>query len=314
MKSCGAPSTSARAGRHRQGQQAHQPHVVVERQPRHEHVIVGIEAGRLGHGIEVGAQHAVGEHDALGVGRGPAGELQDRQPVGVIGRANPRAPGSPAARSSTADHRRVAGLGHHEGGQLWIDDHQAGVGVTDAPAGLGDELLDRGQPHRQWQHHDGGARQPGALDGGDQRPGGGREEGDMVARADPPRLEGRGVGLGLLVELTPGHGILGATDDEGDARTARSPRARRVAASKALPVRLPDARGGYTPESAMRAAGFSLRTFGTVADTLRVHVRAVAVVRPAPAPVHGHARGTHRDQLAGPLGARGNVLRPQPRR
>ena len=70
----------AGTGRHRQGQDPDQAHVVVQRQPGHEHVVVDVEPAGLGDGVEVGAQHRVGQHHALGVGRRPAGELQDGQP------------------------------------------------------------------------------------------------------------------------------------------------------------------------------------------------------------------------------------------
>ena len=161
-----------RPGRHGQGQQPDQPHVVVQRQPRHQHVVVGIELGRLGDGVEVGPQDVIGEHHALGVAGRPAGELQDHEPVGVLVGARPRR-GIAAGEVGERDHRGVPGLGDHEGGQLGVDDAHAGVGVADALAGLGHELVDRREPHRQRKDHDGGAGQPRRLDGGHQLAGGG---------------------------------------------------------------------------------------------------------------------------------------------
>ena len=69
----------------------------------------------------------------------PAGELQDRQPVGVVGGTLPRV-GAGAARARLhgvqLDHRRVAGSRLDERGQVGVDEHQRDVGVGDAHAGL----------------------------------------------------------------------------------------------------------------------------------------------------------------------------------
>ena len=67
------------AGGDREGEEPHQPHVVVQREPRHEDVVVRVERRGVGDGIEVGADGAVRQHHALRVRGGPAGELQDRR-------------------------------------------------------------------------------------------------------------------------------------------------------------------------------------------------------------------------------------------
>ena len=94
------------AARHGQGEQADQPHVVVQRQPRDGHVVGGVDLAGLGDGVEVRAQHPVGQHHALGLGRGAAGVLQDHQPLGVgLGDLDAVRPGAARARAA---RRRAA--------------------------------------------------------------------------------------------------------------------------------------------------------------------------------------------------------------
>ena len=72
----------------------------------------GSSAAAARDGVEVGADRAVREHHALGIGGRPAGELQDRERVGVVGRALEVAPAvgaaGPGRSGVAADHRRVA--------------------------------------------------------------------------------------------------------------------------------------------------------------------------------------------------------------
>ena len=60
---------------------ADQPHVVVERQPAHEHV-PGRGSHRRAHGADVGQQVGVAQHHALGIARAARRVLQQRQLVG----------------------------------------------------------------------------------------------------------------------------------------------------------------------------------------------------------------------------------------
>ena len=69
------------------------------------------------------------------------------------------------------------------------------------------------EPHRQREHDQGRAAQPDRLDRGDQRPGGGAEQGDVVAGLDAAGLEVGGHGLGLVVELPPRHTVLGSAGE-----------------------------------------------------------------------------------------------------
>ena len=85
---------------------AHQAHVVVQRQPRHEDVDVGVVAGHRAVGVEVGADGVVREHDALRGGGAAGGELQRRRarPGRRPGRSKSFAVGRPGPRaSSTSD-------------------------------------------------------------------------------------------------------------------------------------------------------------------------------------------------------------------
>ena len=85
---------------------------MVQRQPRHHHVGLEVELGRLGDGVEVGAEDPVGEHHALGLAGRAARVLQDDQALGVGRRAARAADalGVAAAGLHRAErrHRRVA--------------------------------------------------------------------------------------------------------------------------------------------------------------------------------------------------------------
>ena len=206
---------------HRRAEQADEPHVVVQGQPRHRPVHVGIEGGGLDGGVEVRGHAAVRHHDALRVGRGAARELEDRQCVGVVGRTLVAA--RRGAQFLELHDGRVTRFGVEELAELRVDHDDLRVGVDDEPAGLGDEVVDGGQPHRQWEHDDGGARKPGGLDGGDERAGRGAEQRDVAPRPDAAGLEGGGHGSGVLVEAGPLDAFAAVSarrSDEGD-RVAR---------------------------------------------------------------------------------------------
>ena len=75
-KSCGAPSTRSVPGRQRQRPEADEPHVVVEREPRHHHVVAGLSAAASMMASRLAQHGAVGQHHALGLAGRAAGELQ----------------------------------------------------------------------------------------------------------------------------------------------------------------------------------------------------------------------------------------------
>ncbi len=145
------------------------------------------------------------QHHALRVRSGAARELDDREALGVVGRALPR-------RRTTlelveAQERRVAGLHGEEGLELRVDDHQRCVRVRDPSAGLGHELLDGPEAHREREAHERASGQPRGLDGGDERAGRRTEQRDMDTRPDAAGLERGGHALGVFVELRPGDGL-----------------------------------------------------------------------------------------------------------
>ena len=72
------------AERHRDREEADQAHVVVEREPRDDHVVVD-EVGRRPCSIEVVTDVAVQQHHALRLGRRTRGELQHGDRVRVVG-------------------------------------------------------------------------------------------------------------------------------------------------------------------------------------------------------------------------------------
>ena len=191
---------------HRQGEQTDQAHVVVQRQPRQQDVGRGIEVDPDVRRVEVREHPVVREHHALGLRRRSAGELQDRQRVRVVGRAFVVVRGGPARSGSQLRqqrHRRVAGARLEERRQVVVEDHERGVGGGGAGAGLGHELLDRRQAHRQGEDDDGRARQPGRLDRRHERTGGRPEEGDVVAGPDAPCLEDSRHASCVVVEPGP---------------------------------------------------------------------------------------------------------------
>ena len=178
---------------------------MVERQPGHEDV-VGLQPPGHDDGVEVGAKDSLREHHALGFGRGATGELEDRQPVEILWRA--RVAGGTAKLRGAGQvvepqHRRVTRFRFDEGGQLGIDQEQGGVGLEQAGTRLPDELLDRREPHRQREHHERGAGEPGCLDGGDERARGRPEDRNVRVRAHAEGLELGGHGAGLVVQLAP---------------------------------------------------------------------------------------------------------------
>ena len=162
------------AVQHRRHQQPDEPHVVVQRQPRHR-AVLGPMPGGLDDRVDVLDDAAVGEHHALGSAVDPLVNWR-------IARRSGSSAGSLVLRASLAVTRRrpsssrptgegVARRGGRNGASSAVDEHHRGVGVHDAPPGLVDELFDRAEAHRQRQGHDGAARQPDRLQRGDQRAG-----------------------------------------------------------------------------------------------------------------------------------------------
>ena len=125
---------------HRQGQQPDQAHVVIQGEPGHDHVLVGIETDRRGGGVEVGQDRAVGQHHALWIGGGAGRELQHGQVVRAdLGRHEV---GGPAGDVVEQDCRRIAGERFEEGGQVGVHQHHVRVGAVDAQPRLEDELVE----------------------------------------------------------------------------------------------------------------------------------------------------------------------------
>lgn len=259
-------------GGHRDRQQADQAHVVVQRQPRDEGLVVD-QAARLAAGVEVGADRPVGQHHALGLGGRSGGELQHRQGVGVLRGSDPVC-GIDLGRLGDqllqhSEGRVVVGA-FDKGGELVVDQHQGAVGGGDAAAGLVDERFDRSEAHRQGQHHQASTGQPGGLDGGDQGPGGGPQDGHVGSGRHTTCLQhrrqraGGGVGLPQVVVSYP----------SGVARVSVAPLR---AARSILPIRV------CTPMRPDRAAtGYTGRAAGPAAAPLDAAGGNTANVEPSP--------------------------------
>ena len=86
MKSCGAPITTSTPVD--SGSMAKPTRPMSWYSGSHDTItsVVDVELRRDRDRVEVGADRAVREHDALGVSGRPARELQDGEPVGIVGR------------------------------------------------------------------------------------------------------------------------------------------------------------------------------------------------------------------------------------
>ena len=231
-KSCGAACTSVAPRRHRDRQAADEAHVVVQRQPRDEDLVARARCRRprsrrrrwpmstrsgiitpFGSLVEPLVYCRITSRSGSGAG------TSRRSPLGT--------PGAPGQHRADRDDRRVARRRLVERGQQVVDQHELGVAVADAGPGRLDERLQRAHAHRQRQHHRGDAGHPAAADGRDQAAAGRPEDGDVVAGAEAPGLQGGADGAGLVVELAPRH--------ERAARRRASPRRRRSGRRSARP-------------------------------------------------------------------------------
>ena len=192
---------------------------MIEGQPRHDHIPLDVEVGGVADRIDVGPDLGVGQHHTFRVGGGPAGELEDGERGGVddglveVGGTRPTRSDRHLVEQ---DERRVRRVGIQEGGEVTVDERQTDVGAADPGPGLGDEVLHRSQPHRKGENDDGGAGQPGGLDGRDEPAGRGAQQGDPVTGADPTSLQVGCHRPGVLVHPSPAHALRFAGPDEGD--------------------------------------------------------------------------------------------------
>ncbi len=200
----------------RLAEQPDESHVVIQREPRHDHV-VGVHPRPDRDAVEVVAHLSVREHHALGVGRGAARELQDGEVVRLHRGADP-----PSGRARAVgqigeeEAGRVARSRLDEGGQLGVDEEEHGVGVRNPGTGLVDEGLDRCETHGQRQHHHGGAAQPGCLDRRHHGPARHAEKGDVGPRSDAGGLQPGGRGHRVVEDAAPRHGLDAVAGDEAD--------------------------------------------------------------------------------------------------
>jgi hypothetical protein len=209
---------------HRQCEEPDEAHVVVQRQPRDHHVVVGGQLGGDGAGVDVGAEHPVGDHHALRLARRTARVLQDHQPFGVVRRYLQGVAAGDVGRSGhDALHRqgrRIALDGGVERCELVVDQDELGVTVADPGAGRVDEHLERAHPHRQRQHHRREARHPAPAHDRHQVAAGRTEDRDVIAGNEAARLERGADGTCIVVDLTPAdldRAVVGhRRTDEGD--------------------------------------------------------------------------------------------------
>ena len=105
----GRPAPASVPVRHRDGQQPDQAHVVVERQPRHEHVVVGSSSAACPRRRGCCRCWRCGSITPLGSEVEPLGELQDREARRGRRRAGGSPPRSARRRRTGRPGRRTAG-------------------------------------------------------------------------------------------------------------------------------------------------------------------------------------------------------------
>ena len=181
---------------------------MIQRQPRDEDIDVVVERRRYLDRVEVRAQHALRQHDAFGLGGRSARELQDRQPVEIVGDALIRIGTRPtlARHEIGQQHRRRIALDRLvERREIRVEQKQRRVGVSDPGPRLLDELFDRPHPHREGQHYCARSGEPARLDRSDERSARRPEDRNVVAGLDAPGLHPRRDHPRVVVQLRPRH-------------------------------------------------------------------------------------------------------------
>ncbi len=251
--------------RHRQGEEPDQSHVVVQRQPRHHH-LVGRELGGFADGVDVGAQDAVGDHHALRLARrarlvycrmtsrsGSSGGSSARRPTGRPARPGAPTPigsigGSPGAglvERRRADRRSSTSLA-----SPWrMRARVPSMNASSEPIRIGRGSTMMAMPANQ---------QP--LDDRDQLAARRPEDRDVIAGHEPSRLQRGADGAGLVVDLRPRTMCAGPSGPITDEPTNRTPVARSAAASRramveSAGVTSTDASAGGAPPSGSGTGG-----------------------------------------------------------
>ena len=176
-----------------------QPHVVVERQPAHEHVARG-RAQRGGHGPQRGEHVAVAEHHALGAAGAAGGVLKKRGRGLVEGRALPQPavpvePGHVEHRIEPWNLRGQQPRDPEGGGE---GDEGPGPGVREDARVTPCMVFELARPRRRVDRHRDRSGHLHREEGREVVEAGGQHQRRGLARREPPVGEAGGDVLGAL--------------------------------------------------------------------------------------------------------------------
>ena len=166
---------------------ADEPHIVIERQPAHEHVVRPCLQDPA-HGADVGQQVGVGEDDALGVA-GAARRVLDERRIAGPGPVAERRPGGVGGQFAGGRHMAQGGDQRGEQGREplcpGVGDHHPGAAVA-ADLRLPPEMfLDLRRPRRRIDRHRDAARQQDAHEAREVVLAGGQHQHDRFGGRQP---------------------------------------------------------------------------------------------------------------------------------
>ena len=195
--------------RHRQSEEADQPHVVVQGKPG-DHLVPRRQFCGIATGIDIRAEHTVWDHDALGLAGGTARVLQNHEAFGIRRRSLEsvawRGFWGPRQYDPHRFERWIACRRHVEVGEQVVNQHDFRIAVTDSRPGILDEDVQRTHPHRQRQDH---RRQPGQPAPSDDRhefAAGRTKNRHMISRHQTPGLQRGADNTCFVVDLIPADG------------------------------------------------------------------------------------------------------------
>ena len=197
----GRQEPQRRARERRRERAADEPHVVIERQPRHD-AVFGREPGRLGHELDRRDDVSVGEHDPARVARAPRRVLEEGEVVLARGRRRGR-------RAVDVEVGRLEDRAHarRQRGTLVDPAPEPADGRDGGCLGVHEEARRPLHPERRIER-DGHRADPQRAEERVEELGASRvDETDLVAHAHAGAREPRRVARALRPEAPVGHGL-----------------------------------------------------------------------------------------------------------